>query len=412
MIMESSAGLTRSHRHFEKGNIVRIQVTLAACAAALLLAACGGGGASSTPAVPGATGGSTVPGGNPVGQQSSQEDAINAANSLGNPMKNVQEFNNTLSPFALARQVQSASGTCNNGFEFFSPDKNGDPNSTEAIFFYDAACTKIARDAVRKFNNPNGSGNETVFRTVTGYANGNATPISVRTDTVNLSNSTYDQNGYPSIAAGFDRTSTGELDLAGSKTIASDFEFVMSPQTGGNTNNFCGDSAGFNATGIQSLGETFGWSGGTSGTGTRVVNADGSVTWTATHTGSSFKGAIGSLSIAIGTQNTSCPIATPMFTLAGGTQGGQYSIPATTQYLHGELIDLTVTNAQLASGNTLNVTTNTQLQPTDSNFINGIVSNGGTQIATFDVNTFGDGTLTMTSNGKQFVMNDWHVTKG
>ena len=44
-------------------------------------------------------------------------------------------------------------------------------------------------------------------------------------------------------------------------------------------------------------------------------------------------------------------------------------------------------------------------------FITGIVSNGGSQFATFNVNAFGDGTLTLTSSGAQYVMTDWHVIK-
>jgi hypothetical protein len=135
------------------------------------------------------------------------------------------------------------------------------------------------------------------------------------------------------------------------------------------------------------------------------------VTWTATHAGVVFTGAIGSLSVATGSENTACPIATPQYTLAGGTSQGSYTIPVTTTYMHGELTNLTVTSAQLASGNTLNVTTNSNVANTSTNFITGTISNGSTQIATFAVDCFGDGTLTVTSSGAQFVIDDWHVVK-
>ena len=51
------------------------------------------------------------------------------------------------------------------------------------------------------------------------------------------------------------------------------------------------------------------------------------------------------------------------------------------------------------------------MQPQNSQFITGIVSNMGTEISTFAVDAFGDGTVTVTSSGMQYVMNDWHVVK-
>jgi hypothetical protein len=122
-------------------------------------------------------------------------------------------------------------------------------------------------------------------------------------------------------------------------------------------------------------------------------------------------GAIGSLSLGTGVPNTACPISAPEFTLVGGTQGGAYSIPVTATYQGGELTDLTVTSATLASGYALNVATNTSLQPTNADFITGTVASGTSQISAFNVDAFGDGTLTITSSGTQYVINDWHVVK-
>ena len=384
---------------------------LLALATTLIFAGCGGGGSAGGPALaPGSGVGGG--GGSPSSTQSVSENAINTENAFGSPVKSIGTFNSSVSSAAVmmnGRAVpQSASGTCNSGVEFFAPDKNGDPNSTEKLDFYDTACTQLARDTVRIYTQ-NGT-SETDNRTVKIYAINNSTPSAVRTDSVSISNATFDQYGYPVVATGFDRSSTGELDIAGSKTIASGDELVMMPGNNG-VNTFCGDSAGYNATGIASLNETFGWQGGALAGGTRTVNSDGSVTWATTHAGSTFKGAIGSLSLGAGVPNTTCPITTPEYTLVGGTQGGSYSIPVTATYLHGILTNLTVTNATLANGNTLNVTTNTGVSPTSSTFITGIVSNNGTQIATFSVDAFGDGTLTITSSGAQFVINDWHVVK-
>lgn len=380
-------------------------------AATLAFTGCGGGA--------GTTGGTNPPINNPGGgnsggstPQSQDENAINVTNALGTPMKSITEFNNAVSTqsvnIRVPQSTATALGTCNNGIEFFAPDKNGDPNSTQTQDFYDQACTQLARDTVRLYT-INGT-SENVTRTTSTYAINNATPISVRDETVSIASATFDQYGFPIPADGFDRSNVGTLNIAGSKTINGDDELVMlAASTGVNT--FCADSAGFNATGVARLNETFGWQGGVLTGGTRTVNSDGSVTWAATHTGSTFKGVIGSLSIATGLANTACPITTPEFTLAGGTQGGSYTLPVSATYLHGLLENLTITNATLANGNSLNVTTSGSLPPTSSDFVTGIISNNGTQIATFNVDAFGDGTLTITSSGTQYVINDWHVVK-
>ncbi|MEO6913236.1 MAG: hypothetical protein ABI182_04355 [Candidatus Baltobacteraceae bacterium] len=325
-------------------------------------------------------------------------------------MKNITSYNNAISAQSVGFKPESVSlGTCQNGQEFFAPDKNNDPNSTENQYFYDSGCTELARDVVRIYTQTSSS-SETVRRTEKIYALGNGTPSAVRTDAVSILNATFDKYGYAIAADGFDHASVDELDIAGAKTIDADHELVMQPANA-NVNSFCSDSAGFNATGIQSLGETFGWQGGVLSGGTRTVNTDNSVTWSATHAGSTFKGSIGSLSIAAGVQNTACPITTPMFTLSGGTSSGAYSLPISATYKSGLLTNLTITNGTLANGNTLNVTTNTSVSPTSNLFINGVVSNAGTQIATFNVDAFGDGTLTVTKSGAQYVITDWHVVK-
>lgn len=378
---------------------------LAALAATVTLAACGGGGGTSMP--------STGGGGSPQSSQTQSQSAIDATNALGDPVKTVADFNDTTSGTSTAqrstnRTVMLASGVCTNGVEFFAPDKNGDPNSTEEQYFYDSACTELARDVVRIYTITGTA--ETVNNTESQYAINNGTPIATRTTTVNYINGTYGTNGYPVVADGFASDSSSTLNISASKTIVGNNELVMKTGSSG-TNNWCGDSAGYNATGIAKLNETFGWQGGVLTGGTRTLNSDGSVTWTATHAGTVFTGAIGSLSIAIGSENTACPITTPQYTLSGGTSQGSYSIPVTATYMHGELTALTVTSAQLANGNTLNVVTNSGVSSTSSNYITGTISNGSTQIATFAVDCFGDGTLTMTSSGAQFVIDDWHVVK-
>jgi uncharacterized protein YdeI (BOF family) len=398
MLCEYNTSIRRNTKH------MRIPALLA-LAATLSLAACGGGSGSSAPP----TGGG---GGTGQTAQAQAETAIDTTNSVGDPVKTLTNFNQSVSGVLLATRSGSyrndlTSGVCSNGVEFFSPDKNGDPNSTEEQYFYDSACTEIARDVVRLYT-INGT-SETVMRTENQYAINNATAIATRTTTNNFVNGTYGTNGFPDPADGFARTSTSTLTIGTAKTLNSDDELVLLAGSGG-VNSYCADGAGYNVTGIESLNETFGWESITNG-GTRTVNGDGSITWQSTHNGTAMKGAIGSLNINVGTANTVCPISTPDYTVGGGTAQGSYTIPVTATFLHGELTNLTVSGATLPSGNTLNVTTNTSVSPTTSQFITGTVSSGTTQIATFAVDTFGDGTLTVTSSGTQFVITDWHVVR-
>jgi hypothetical protein len=388
---------------------MRARFLPAAVVLSALFAGCSGGGGGSSPN-PIASSPSTSP-----PSQTQSIAAIADTNALGSPLKDFEDFDKTADTSqgtgtqASASSRQSSTGACNNGVEFFAPDKNGDEDSTETVDFYDTACTDEARDVVRIYTST-GASSESVALTESLFAPGNATAIATRTETHTITNATFNTYGYPLAADGYDLVASDALTFGSLKTITSDRELVMEAASGG-SNAFCSDSAGFNATGFSKLGVTFGWQGGVLAGGTRTVNAGGSVTWTATHAGTVFKGAIGALSVASGTQNTSCPIATPMFTLAGGTALGTYSIPISVTYAHGMLVSLTITNATLGNGDTLNVTTNTSLPPTSSQYVTGSVATGSTQIATFAVDAFGDGTLTVTASGTQYAITDWHVVR-
>ena len=391
---------------------VRTLTLVSTVLAATMLAACGGGGGASGSLPPSTGGGS---GGNPSqSTQSQTEDSINTANNVGGPLKEFNDYNESSSSPAQqhARQGQivrlTTNGQCSNGVEFFAPDKQGQPNSTERVVFYDNGCTQPATDAVRVYTST-GQNSEDVARTVTFYAQNSSSPIGVRSETVNFSNASFDQFGYPIAANGFDRTHTGELDINGAKTIDGDGELVVLAAQ--NTiSTFCSDSAGFNATGNQQLSETFGWAGVTP-TGTRTVNSDGSITWAASPQGTAYTGPIGGLSINAGVQNTNCPLSTPMFTLAGGTAKGTYTLPMSATFSNGLLTNLTISNAILANGDNLNVQTN-NVSPTASNFIAGTLDNSGNNlVATFDVDAFGNGTLTVASTGHVYTITDWHVVK-
>lgn len=389
----------------------RTYFSASALIAALALTACGGGGGTPAASLTPPTGGSAS-----QSTQSQTEDAIDTANDVGSPVKDFSSYDEaTGSPLQSSDRrsesltPQSAGdGACTNGVEFFAPDKKGDAGSTERIEFYDNGCTAPARDAVRIYTST-GANSETVQRTVSLYALNATTPSAVRSETVNYRNATFDQFGYPVLKNGFARTHTGELDVNNAKTIVADGELLVAPASG-NSTTFCSDSAGYNATGDAALNETFGWA-GVMPSGTRTLNADGSVTWNSTHTGSTYTGSIGGLSIQAGVQNTACPIAAPMFTLGGGALKGSYNLPIAATYNHGILTSLTIANATLSNGDTLNVQTNSGVAPSDSHFISGTLAKNGATIAAFNVNAFGDGVLIVASSGAQRKIEDWHVVK-
>jgi len=397
----------------------------------LLLGGCSSNGAGSpNPQTP-SSGGATVPEqgtpasmtaniGSDAGRKNNNTNAVDAVNALGSATKTYEDENANEGGGKGSKSIRDdamadghyGNGTCHDGREFFVPDRAGNADSTETLYFYEAACTQLARDVVRIWSPGSSAGTETVNRTASTYAQGDATtPISVRTSVANFSNATFTKNGFPVVADGFVLETQNQLTIGTAKNVTSDSEMVMESSST-NVNNYCSDSAGFNQIPIPTLDKEFGWNGGAfTANNTRTANSNGSVTWSATHTGETESGPVGGLSVDKGATNSACPIVTPAYTLAGGTVRGTYTIPITVTFLNGWISNLTVTNATLSSGDTLNVTTNSSVSPTNSNFITGTVNNGSATVATFDVNTFGDGTLTSTKTGNQFVITDWNVVR-
>jgi hypothetical protein len=390
----------------------RMQTFAAAVTLGLALAGCGGAAGvpfsgSALPATPPSTSSTdsvslarTGPG------TTSDVFSIEALNAVGTPLKDLAEENAT---DQAVPKTTPGTGVCNHRVETFIPDRAGDPNSSEAEVFYDAACTHVARDTVRTYTST-GAGAETVLLTVKTFLPVNGKQLSVRTTTVQLANATFGTNGFPIPADGFTRESTSQLTVGASrKVILGGSEIIVSPASNG-TNAFCSDAAAYNSIGIKRLNETFGWSGALSG-GVRTANADGSVTWAGTHAGTLFDGAPGSISLVTGTPNTACPIATPAYSLAGGTKVGSASSTISVTFLSGVIKNLTINAATLSGGYTLGVTTNSKAWPASPNYITGVVAHDASNIATFAVNAFGDGTLTLSKRGYTFVIADWNVVR-
>jgi hypothetical protein len=224
-------------------------LTVALVASALLAGCSGGGGSSPSPNNPGNPG---SPGGT---SQTQSVMAIADENAFGSPLKDFSDFDKTAdtgasnAPQSSARVRTTATGTCVAGVEFFAPDRNNDPDSTETVDFYDLACTLEARDVVRIYTST-GTSSETVALNESLFAPGNSTPIATRSETHAITNATFSANGYPLAASGYDLVATDSLNIASVKTIDSSRELVLQAASSG-TNGFCMDSAGFNATGFH-----------------------------------------------------------------------------------------------------------------------------------------------------------------
>lgn len=349
----------------------------------------------------------------PTGSQNART-GIAAANALGGRIRQMQ-FAAGDDAWDLVRFAPSDAaaathlGHCEDGIELFAPDRKGDVNSTEAIVFYDRGCTQPALDDVRLYT-PTGTKSETVAHTASFFPPHSSSAAAVATATSSISNATIGRYGLPNVAAGFADVTSGQLTIGSANVLAASGEVVMMPGTHA-SGTFCSDSAGYDPSGIASLEETFGWQGGILSGGSRRTSGNGFVTWSATPSGTAYHGAIGSLSIATGTQNLSCPIATPDFTLSGGTALGTYSIPIALTFHRGLLWNATVRNGMLPNGDTLNVQTARARRQGGRARITGAIDSGKTPVAVFSVNAFGNGTLTIVSTGAVYKIVDWVVVQ-
>jgi hypothetical protein len=201
---------------------------------------------------------------------------------------------------------------------------------------------------------------------------------------------------------GIARTSS-RLAGFGPRGVRSMSQLVMRPSMG-NLSAFCQSSAGYSVKGIASLDETFGWQSGTYSGGTRVVANHGLASWSANAAGVAVQAPIGALSI-VRTGGESCPMMAPSFSISGATAGNEFSIPLTLIYRHGTLWNLAITNATFSDGESLGVSTTSDRQPS----IAGVITKGNVELAALRTDSRGNGTLTITSTGAQYVVADWIV---
>jgi len=188
------------------------------------------------------------------------------------------------------------------------------------------------------------------------------------------------------------------------KQVVSGSEFLIGP--GSRTREYCQNSAGYSVNGIPSLDATFGWESGAYNGGTRTTDGRGSSTWDADASGAVVQGSIGDLTIAHNALNSDCPMNSAAFVLKGGVSENAFSIPISIAFRNGRLSNVRVAGAKFANGENLQVTTRSDARQIE---VDGIIIDQRTQLATFRANGSGDGTLTITSTGAQYVVADWIV---
>jgi hypothetical protein len=208
------------------------------------------------------------------------------------------------------------------------------------------------------------------------------------------------RSGGPSRARGL-----AQIWAAGDKRIVSG-SYIRLQRGFGNVTDFCESSAGFTAAGIPSLDVTFGWQSGAFSGGARASEERGSATWSATASGEIVEGAIAALSIKRAAGGGTCPLSAPAFLLDGADATNAFSIPVSIAFHRGQLTNLSIANATFANGESLDVTSSASRHGAA---VNGVIRNGRTRLATFRTNASGNGTLTITSSGAQYVVADWIV---
>ncbi len=391
---------------------LRIPSIIAVAALAMSFSACSGGYAGDNASLPNALGDSGLTVSDTtdalVARRTGSQDAragIAAANALG---ARIRQLGIVAADDAWESSIMkmASAQSCHDGLELLAPDRNGTPNSTEALFFYDPGCSKLALGDVRIYA-PVSPTSETVNRSDAFFLPASASVAARAITQTTISGATFGSYGIPVARNGFSTRSVTDVSIGKTPVLSAGSEFLMMPGSSA-SNGFCEDSAGYDPTGIASLDETFGWQGGALSGGQRTAMGP-VVNWSAVPSGTLYRAPIGSLSISNSAQSTTCPIGAPAFTLNGGTAIGTYSLPFAVTFRHGSLWKLTVRSARLPNGDTLSVTT--RGRRSDRMYITGSVNNGTTPIATFHVNAFGIGELTVISTGAQYRILDWIVVQ-
>ena len=354
---------------------------ICAIAASLTLAGCAGGGGNGSALPP-----VQKPAQNPNAQAQGAAQAAMAPVSSGDLSNGLfgGAYGQTLVVGSHARSVKALSATCTNRHEFTVTQISPTETKYEAKFFYDDACTQLAKDVVADVTIPNPS-TETVVRTDAMF---NRSGTQLANDLANFS-----VTGAP---ANFAAVLTSAFYVGTSSQPMNQFggQLTVAPQNA-NTLTLAGDHADiFNDVAPQ-VDASFGVSAALQNA-TASVDGSGNVTFAGTHLESLSVGPLYSLTMP----------SAPPFSVSGGTVVGSDNASGTVEFdAAGQLIAVNVT---VTSSNGFTVAM-TSSGPPGAIAINGVVTDGGGhQVATFTVDQYGNGVITY-ANGTQALIIDWHI---
>jgi hypothetical protein len=351
-----------------------------AIAASIALAGCGaGGGGSALPPV-------HQPVSNPNANAQSAAQAAMAPVSTGDLTSGLfgGSYGMALQSGAHTLSVRALSSTCTNRHEFFVTVISPTETKYEIKYFYDNACTQLAKDVVADVTISNPS-SETIVRTATWF-NQSGTQLANRT-------ANFSVTGSPS---NFAAVLTAAFYVGSSSQPMSQFggQLTVAPQNS-NTFTIAGDHADIFNDVVPSVNASFGVSAALQNV-TASVDSQGNVTFAGTRNESLSVGPLYGLTMP----------SSPPFSVSGGSVVGSGSASGSIQFdAAGQLMAVNVT---VTTSNGITVTMTSSGSP-GSIAINGVVKDSsGNQLATFTVDQYGNGVITY-ANGSQALIIDWRI---
>jgi len=293
-------------------------------------------------------------------------------------------YGTTLSVVSHETSVQALTSSCFRRHEFFQTQISPTETKYEVKYFYDDACTKLAKDVVADVTIPDPS-NETIARTATWF-NKSGTQLADRQANFSITGSPGDFAAVLTSAFYVGTSTQATNQFGGQLTVA--------PQNA-STWTVAGDHADIYNDVKPSVNASFGVAAALQDV-TASVDGSGDVTFAGSRNESLSIGSLYSLSMP----------SAPPFSVSGGTVVGSGNATGSVEFdAAGQLmaVDVTVTTSK---GFTVVITSSGS--PGSISIAGVITNSAGSQVATFTVDQYGDGVITY-ANGSQALIIDWHI---
>jgi len=283
-----------------------------------------------------------------------------------------------------SQTFHALSQQCVNRHEFFKTQISPDETKYEIKFFYDQACTQLAKDVVADVTIPDPS-DESIVRTATWF-NKAGTQLANRNANFNIAGS---PGNFAAVL-----TSAFYVGTATQPTNQFGGQLTVAPQNS-TTWTIAGDHADILNIVDPRVNASYGVSAALQNV-TASVDGSGDVTFAGGRTISLSAGSLYGLTMP----------SAPPFQVEGGTVIGTGNASGSIEFdAAGQLMAVDV-NVTTVDG--YNVAMTSSGSP-GSIAINGVVTNsGGQQVATFTVDQYGDGVITF-ANGTQALIIDWRI---